>query len=416
MSVPSLNVFPFEADWSQPPKLRIAFATGVQRGDNGAEERDSLCIEPTLSVGFAVASDADHSTAQAVARWGRKNLGVAALVPLWSEEVAFTSRSVNTINCAATLGTLFKTVAYAMLWKGPGSTDYLAFEIGSVNANSITSLTTLSGSDWIGVVPLIQTEVLTEGKPVAWWTDCESMVEVDFAQDATTAQELVAAATPPTFASLPIWPLDALWAEDGVPGGDVVPSTAITAPTGVRATTILSTLPRRSMEWPFQIHGRTEIDAVLAFFDAVRGRWGRFWLPSQKREFIPVADHDGSDTVVCEPSGYVASGEDSGNTRRALLIRMAAGTWHARKIVNATLNLDDNEALQLNDTIPAGDIWSIEWLYLARLETDDLVLAFLDTTHADMTLSAVELPHEYAEVLASADATSGTIADGGLLQ
>ena len=426
----TMPLFNFAEDWSTM-RLRIAFASSIETSDNGSETRDSLSIQPSLGIEFAVREEETHALAKGLERFARRYLGSAFLVPIWSEAVVLTGAvTTQTIPVTSTANRLWKTGRYAALIRNAATnhespvTNHpsTGFTLGAISANSIVAATSIEHEFWQAgdvVVPLIQVPAYVSETEIGWFHAAAASASVTFMEDAATADSLPTSNLSPllTYNGIPIWPIAADWPEaEALRASDAVPFVELAVDSGVRSITTLSTLARRSVRLNCQLDSRAAIGAAITTFAAVRGRARRLWVPSNRTDFVKLAAaHNGGNILLCQNSGHVSSGENSGHTRRTVLVFTNTG-WHVRQVTSAAIALDGiNEQLTLDAAVPGSVVHSIEWLHLCRFTTDDLLLSFYDAEHASAEINLLELPDEYPAALDGAVTVGGNSDDWLLL-
>jgi len=409
-----LNLFPFQPDWSDPVTLRLRASTELAASDSGREERTARWPLVGFGTRFTIDTIGDAAVAAAVARFMRENIGQSIYVPLWSEAVPITDVEgtggrVTLIKCDPG-GRLFRVGGSVALWAASNNTVIAV--VAEIRADALRPAP-VTDNKALYVVPLIATEPLGANQTLSWLDAFTARGEVEFNELISASAGLrPSAVSLPEFRGLPIWPLPFDWEKFDT---QYLQNTAeLRDAAGLIKTTVLGEFARLQIETGIGQLTREELALVFAWFDAVRGRRGRFWLPSDKWDIHLAADMESSGTelkiAAVGAADLVAHGF-------AVLVRdLARGAWYARRVTEAVAEQDGTETLTLEEEVPALTTETIiSALLLARLDTDDIELKFAHTDSADAELAFVELPDEYAEVWPHGEAEEGTLQDDGRL-
>lgn len=137
--------------------------------------------------------------------------------------------------------------------------------------------------------------------------------------------------------------------------------------------------PLQRMGWT--LTSRADRAVFRAMLYALKGRRGSLWVPAWERDLVPVATIVSSaasiDVDFCAYATQIAQAPG----RRDVRIELVDGTVFYRRITGS-LQLDDNvERLQLDTplgrTIAPGEVLSVSFMALCRLESDAVELAHL---------------------------------------
>jgi hypothetical protein len=128
--------------------------------------------------------------------------------------------------------------------------------------------------------------------------------------------------------------------------------------------------PVQSHRW--QVYGRTARDALRQLFYALAGKANRLWLPTWQDDLYPTAPLATTNLTVAH-SGYTQFLYGQ-NGRRDIRVELVDGTVLYRRIIASTELDADTEQLQVDSAWPssilAGDVLSISYMGLCRLDTD----------------------------------------------
>ncbi|MFZ2641002.1 MAG: hypothetical protein WA117_08420 [Verrucomicrobiia bacterium] len=411
-----LPVFSFEPDWSQQPKLGMTFITDLHTSDAGSEERNARLDRPKLTQEHVVSAWDDHDVARQIELFIESNMGEQVLVPLWSEAVTLSDApSGNTIPISSdATGRLFQPTRAVMLWKSP-SAHSLA-EITAAGASSLTTLNTVPAGYAAGdlAVPVFVSDPIQTGVELEWLNAFHASGASSWKEAAIESEALPMATTLAGYRGLPIFPFPFNWAK----GFSTQRSQRIE--TVESETSIISAItaepdPRITAPGAVWLDDRPDIARAWTLFCNRRGRQSRLWLPSGKRDLVLAAAQTAtSSQLVCAPSGYV-TGDYLREQRRVLLI-VADGAWHARRVTGAEFDAYDNEVLTLESTVPALPADAvISMLLLTRFDVDDISFSFNHNSQSDWETTLTELPAEYAALLTGVAPANGVLADNHVL-
>lgn len=153
-------------------------------------------------------------------------------------------------------------------------------------------------------------------------------------------------------------------------------------------------IPSRNFTWTAK--DRPEIGAMLAFIDARRGRYRRFWTPTYGGEIpLAAAASSGASTIVIRFIGYTRS-MFAVVARRYLVVLRPQGTFFTLKVTGAADNGNGTETLNLGSSLPEDVPASriICYLALCRLENDDTPVRWQNAQVAEADFQFRELPLE----------------------
>jgi hypothetical protein len=126
-----------------------------------------------------------------------------------------------------------------------------------------------------------------------------------------------------------------------------------------------------------QFTSRADARSMRDFFEYLQGRLRSLWVPSWKTAMTPTRDLTGSDTdLYITPIDWSQYGGQLG--RRDIYVETKSGT-HTAGIQSSTVVSATEEKLTLDTTLPATakeDVKMISWLQKARLDTDQIEVAY----------------------------------------
>jgi len=151
-----------------------------------------------------------------------------------------------------------------------------------------------------------------------------------------------------------------------------------------------------AFEWTYLARGKAEANTIRAFFEANKGRYGAFWLPSHKNDYtLTVSVIAGATQIVVKNAkrNFGLYG-----LKRHIYI---PSLGFAAKIISVTLSdgtLNSDEIITLDTALPSGisilSQPSIQSLFLVRFKSDEFTLSKRDKVYFQTTLGFVELQGE----------------------
>ena len=368
MAVENLPLWTVLPNWSRPITENLRWVSAVMGSPTGAEQRYAARRTPrrTLEAGFLAAGMErawldNAASAASAARW---------YVPIFTD-LGRTTAAIeigDTVIPVVTTGREFRVGGFVMLHADTWTATVR--EIVSLTADSITVATTLGG--W---------PKGTQAMPCSAMrlTDAMSATRRNDRALETTLRFEVDGASPSTVATL---------ADDylGLPVLTEAPNeTASLDTTHSRLLAEFGTdLSRRQVVdisgrgFTVQKHtwmkvGRTEQDALRAYFYALQGRRGSTWVPTFAADFdlhaSAAADVSG---IVTKVSGFVRFGGPRFN-REHIRIELRDGTSIYRKITGA-IETGDLEYLALDSVLGVAitpqSVKRISFLARCRLDQD----------------------------------------------
>jgi hypothetical protein len=405
-------IFAFPHCWGSEPVLRLQFVTSIQQGATGSETRDALLTVPRLGVQYDVENSLAHADLRRLERILRNSLGNRLVVPLCTEAVRIQSIADDTITTAAAVtNRLFTATRYAVVLDADGQTAAV-YELSSASGTTLVASENIAADFAEGdlVAPAIVTAPIGAQQALELQTSYVGAGRVDWREDPAESVAVPFVYSAPAFGGLSVFPLPFTWGAVGQTHRRLLVE---------RSTeTLVSELDAmarsaQDVRGQLALETRELIARAALFFADARGRFSRFWMPTNKRDFVVAATTTASNLVEVEPTGFAddwAAQEASDYRRRFLLIRdVTNAAWYARRITNVTTLENGNERLTLNSAVANADAAShLSFLLLSRFAQDDLELAFADTDHARADIETTELVAEYSSFAAIA-AASGTI-------
>lgn len=150
----------------------------------------------------------------------------------------------------------------------------------------------------------------------------------------------------------------------------------------------------RTMKFTYLSRNLTDTDAVLGFFERMKGRQGVFWTPTWQADMVLDPRTVPGNVIYVkgtEIADYLA--RDTLHNNIAATSKVD-GTISLLKVVSAARADDHTTGLVLDGPVSQGWINStgkMSWLLLCRLTTDTLTISYLTDTVAQFELSMTAL-------------------------
>lgn len=174
----------------------------------------------------------------------------------------------------------------------------------------------------------------------------------------------------------------------------------------IRKATLLSTVAgkssfRSNRDWPTGIHpiqmlltSVEEIDAFWSWYDLVLGACSPFWVPTFRRDLVPIGTIGASDTqFLIQDRGYADL--EFGKNRQAIAFVLSNGSHLYRQVEDAFSNLDGTETIVINQSLGVSFTQShsngICFLLYGRLAEDKVKMDWQGHDVATVALSLHEL-------------------------
>jgi hypothetical protein len=346
--------------------LRLRARTALAVTDAGREDRTAQWPTTAFGTKFTVDTNGTFADAVAVPRLMRENIGQSILVPLWSEAVRLaTPPSGATLTLALPVPSVLYAPGRQCALVSEVSGQSSVFRLQSVSAQSVTATANVPAGFVAGdiLVPVIVTEPLSAEQTLAWLDAFTVKGEVEFAELLSSVIGLRSSVVSlPVFRSLPVWPLPFDWEQYDTQYLQTVAETRDAD--GLVAVTVLGEYARLQLDTGVGQLDRAELALVFAWFAAVQGRRGRFWLPSDRWDLVLPTESVAGLTLNVAAIGAVALVARG----FAILIRDGArASWYARRVTAAVVEEDGTETLTLEAEVPAlGIDVIISGLILAR--------------------------------------------------
>lgn len=386
-------VFGHPPNWAAPVTEKLSWLTDVLLSHGGVEQRIGLRDAPRRALAYELATLTRHQTnllETMLLGWQSRLWAV----PVWTERQDLSgvvSAGSFTIPCA-TSGYEFAANGLALLWAAHDQHE--AVEVEAVGANSIT-LKTATVAAWpagtrlypvrLGRMPARQKLVRETGHHLTG--------AVEFAFDDNVA--IAPADTGDIYDGYRVYAGRTNWA-DPTEVEFVRQLEEIDYETGKAWADDLSGLAAILKSWHWLFKSRSEIVAFRGWLSARAGRRVPFWSISQGVDMEVIAPIGASDTAIhIRNIGYQRY-LDGRADRRHIAIRTTGGaTYYKRITASAEVDATDEELAidsALGATLQPGDIQSVRFMHLTRLETDAIEIEWHHLGVAEASTMLRSLP------------------------
>lgn len=385
-------VFGYAPNWSEPVRERMQWATDVLVTQSGIEQRVGLRAVPRRTLEYALLTQDRHASARLETILLGWQARIYAL-PVWTErqDLAAALPAGSTVVPCATSNREFSPDGLATLWRGHDQHE--AVEVASVGASSIT-LKRGTTQAWPAGTRLYPVRLarLPQRQPLRRETDqlLSGMVSFDLV-DHPGFQPMDSG---DSYAGYRVYAGRINWS-DPVEVETVRQLAVLDYTTGAPWVDDLSGLATILKSWHWTFGSRAEIVAFRQWLAARDGRRVPFWSVSQGDDLEVAAPIGSSDmSVTVRNIGY-ARYIDGRADRRHLVLTTRAGMRYYRAITAASEIDADTESLAidapLGATLQIGDIASLRFLHLTRLESDEIEIEWhtLDVATCSATLRSL---------------------------
>jgi len=138
---------------------------------------------------------------------------------------------------------------------------------------------------------------------------------------------------------------------------------------------VYETYSKHRLTHKYYFNSKSEIKQMNDFFDSQKGRLERLWVPTFRKDILPLNDLDSDDVLIDTPD--ISIGDWYGAGIQHVFILLNDGTYFAREIASytsTTVVLDSD----LGQAVNASDIISISFLINARLDIDEIEWEYIE--------------------------------------
>lgn len=386
-------VFGHPPNWDAPVVEKLNWLTDVMLSHGGVEQRVGLRDAPRRALAYELATMTRHQSnllETTLLGWQSRLWAV----PVWTDSqnlAANLAAGSVTIPCA-TSGYEFAANGLALLWAAHDRHE--AVEVASVGASSLT-LKAATLAAWpagtrlypirLGRLPARQKFVRETGHHLTG--------AVEFAFDDNVA--ITALDSGAVYAGYSVYAGRTNWA-DPTEVEFVRQLDELDYETGKAWVDDLSGLAAILKSWHWLFKSRAEIVAFRGWLAARAGRRVPFWSISQAVDMEVVAAIGASDTAInIRNIGYQRF-LDGRADRRHICIRTTSGAMYYRRITTSAEIDATTEQLAIDSalgaTLQPGDIQSVRFMHLTRLETDAIEIEWHHLGVAESSTMLRSLP------------------------
>lgn len=276
-------------DWANPVLLRKQWRTGMQRTIVDGEKRSALFTWPRRALAYdAVAME--YSETAYIKRKIFKNLHNVWGIPYWQDRTALAAEAASGQAVLDVVSTQYRNFEIGALCILLASKD--SFEIGTIQsftANQITLDANLTGTWPAGmeVYPVLKCRIKS-GQKFNFLTTRAGKIKIEAREDYDEITRHIPNINDfPTYLGSPIFNIPPDWSYP-------------VNTTFLRDHEVLSFLGKQysASHWDetafrfdagYMADGKAEIQRFLDFFDAHKGRWGKFWRASWTADIVITA-------------------------------------------------------------------------------------------------------------------------------
>jgi len=170
---------------------------------------------------------------------------------------------------------------------------------------------------------------------------------------------------------------------------------------------------RERSDFDYILKSLEDIDDLNDLFDTNLGRWGNIWFPSWIEDFSLTGDISGSSTIldVKTTEDFSTYYPTSDRTGRNIFIFVSESEWYTRRVTGYDTDSIYIDAV-LGKDISRSRVKFISFLYAGRFNQDEIEWKYITPSVAKVSISFVELPHEYTTTSSTSTSTTSTTVAG----
>lgn len=369
-------VFPFKPNWARPVSERLEWLTDVMGHLDGSEQRIALRQKPRQTYEYRTSNSGLDKQRLNAMLWDWQARIFA--VPIWQDGGSLqssaspgdTSLSINTDDLDYKVGGL--VVLYQ------DTATYEAVEVLTVNSTSVDLATELSGT-WPAGTSVYPARLYRIDDSLSFVNETVKRSDgvVRFRAESLfneTSDEFAA-----TYRGLPILdrPPNAVSkiSSDIQRDMDILDSL-----TGIAAFDDRTNYPTTIQDYNWLLEGRANITFLRQWLFARQGRLTPFWSPSWTDDLTLSEDIQDVDTQIKIYFIGYAEFMSGDINRKDIKILLKDGSVFYRRVTGAVNNGDGTESLvidsALGQLVGVSDVDLISFMYLARLDSDQIELSW----------------------------------------
>jgi hypothetical protein len=380
-----VTAWSFRPNWADPMIERLEWRTDVLQAYRGEEQVRSLRLNPRQYLEFGVLPDGQERRHMEAAMW---SLGARTwAVPLWFDGMDLPAQlAIGATSIAIdTSARGFRDASLAILL-GETSREYEIIEIDAANPSELVleRPTTMAWPAGTRIYPARAARI-DDNVAMARFSGRASDLRIRFEMTEPELYEASAGAT--TYRGYPVLTARPDWSED--PTSTYERKLAVFDPgTGPVATEDEAEMPMVEQTMRWILDGRDEIDRHRKLAFALRGKFGRIWVPTWTDDIIVVAPiGDSAFAIDIEWTGYTQYYQQDPN-RRDIRIELVNGAVYYRR-VTASSELDADTERLLIDTalgvnLQPNDIAQVSFLALSRQSGDAAEFSYFSGNVAEV--------------------------------
>jgi len=382
MSLAVEYYFLVEPDWADGLRYRRRWRTSIQSGITGFEIRSKLYTWPRRSIDYSIGAIGNDETSYLKRKLFKSMSGVAG-VPFWQDETTLTAQANSgqaVLNVGSTENRNFEVGGQCILIQ-----DQSSFEVGNIQSKTSDSITLSSNLAYTWpagtrVYPVLKARIdrgfTAEAKTGSVWTARIRFNEA-FDEDITH----YVGSMPARFQSFGDYKVMDIEPDGGTVSQSMHKPFTLTEFLGAQYTYSLYDETVFKFTGEFSFFDRSDLQEFLDFFDAMAGRWGAFWLPTNVidvRISLPFSSTDKRITVN-DGDAFKDFWLDT-NAGRNIIIFWPDGTFACGEVIEVEGNeLILYEPIGKEATSGQVDYLVTCFLPLARFDQDEIEVDFFTT-------------------------------------
>ena len=386
-------VWPFPPNWSEPYRISYSFKTSILTTHSGREQRRALRQRPRKSLSHAVTI---KNTDQ-LRRY-------KALMATWQSRTWVMPERTRFVETMTGMASNSQTMSFPSVpgWVAVGGTVVLAHgdksEMRTVESRTSTSVTFDSQTDtpwpagtrmFSGVTGRMATQMDAPRS-----TNSVANVSVKFEANPGVDPE-IPYPEPDTFiGDRPVFLEAWNWANE-VSVGNEHPINLVDFGVGRSQAYSPIAFGTTTKQTTFLARNPDQADALLGFFNYLRGQWGEFYAPTREPDMDVRLDVSAGVASLRVVGTDIYTNYANGTVNRGIAVFLRDGTIMPRQVVDLGLVED---ALGADTAITVGEPWDKEiivdevlmvcWMPVWRLASDGLTVEWVTDQVAQVQLAS----------------------------
>lgn len=394
-------VWSFKPNWAQGFRVKHEYKTEIITSRSGKEQRRALRTTPRREIEFesrVICSERREFQGLMI-----KRQNSPFVIPDWSRHA--------TLAADTALGSAVLTLVTAPAWLVVGRAVFLydrssrpvVAHVVSVIGTSVTLSTSVTKT-WAARAIVVPAPVgfFDRNFGASLPTNDIAIAAAKFSVWPTSEPKSVPAAASVTFNSREVFSLPVNWKE-GRDDTFIWGAEMLDYARGAMGYAQPVAFPTQTRRCDLLAGSDVEAQAILDFFDRMKGQRGEFYLPSGTHDLPPAANLTSAGTTLRVAGTDTYQNYGGSTVYRALCVVRVDGTRIYRKVSTVTLSGGDSLITITGGTwgtlMTPTDILRIEWMPVFRLASDVLTLDWVTDTAARTSLTMQMIEDLTPEVL-----------------